>query len=110
MRISAGRLVEARIRRGRNGDHGRSCRAGPRRRDPWGTVVLEVAPDNDPHDWIGARATLRGRSGVFVGDLDRLVWERAPGRDMPSLAAFDRDAIADVRLWAGTLRLATDLF
>jgi hypothetical protein len=79
---------------------------------PWGSVVLELAPDNHPNGtWIDASANLKSARGAFRGRLDTLVQERRAGAELPSIARRDRATIsACVRLWADVLRESTHLF
>lgn len=77
---------------------------------PWGTVVLEFAPDNYPEGlWIWGEAKVNTDHGAFQGDLDALVREQLPDTVLPSMATLDRETIvAHVTLWAAALRAAFD--
>jgi hypothetical protein len=77
---------------------------------PWGSVVLEFAPDNYPPLWLSSRAELHGHAGDFVGELETLRETRMPDR-LPRVERLDEPTIAvHVRRWAEVLREATDLF
>lgn len=94
-----GRLAEIRFHQ--NGDY--IVYTGP-----WGTITLELLPDRLS---MGARASLRGATSSFEGELDRLSRDRQPLVRMPPTLPFERPTIAsNVRHWAELLRSSSDLF